>query len=67
MNFKQDINKLTGPDFITEIIKIRRHLHQHPELSFGEHQTSAFIRKQLDNWGISYRYPVVQTGLVATH
>lgn len=66
MDFKKKINTLTGPDFMAEIIKIRRHLHQHPELSFGEHQTSAYIRKQLDNWGISYRYPVVETGLVAS-
>jgi len=66
MDFKDHINKLITPEFISEIISIRRHLHQHPELSFGEHQTSAFIRKQLESWGISFRYPIVETGLVAT-
>ena len=66
MDFKDLINKLITPGFINEIISIRRHLHQHPELSFGEHQTSAYIRKLLESWGISYRYPVVETGIVAT-
>ncbi len=66
MDFKDHINKLITPEFINEIVSLRRHLHQHPELSFGEHHTSAFIRKQLESWGISFRYPIVETGLVAT-
>ena len=28
-----------------EMIRIRRHLHRFPELSFQEHNTSAFIRE----------------------
>ncbi len=66
MEFKEHINKLITPEFIHEIINIRRHLHRYPELSFGEHQTSAYIRKQLELWGISYRYPIVDTGIVAS-
>ena len=49
-----------------EMIKIRRHLHRHPEPSFGEHATSAFIRKTLDDWNIEYRSPVAGTGILAT-
>jgi amidohydrolase len=48
-----------------ELIRIRRHLHRYPELSFEEHRTAAFIREQLDAWGISYRYPVADTGILA--
>ncbi|GAA4319893.1 M20 family metallopeptidase [Compostibacter hankyongensis] len=48
-----------------EFIGIRRHLHAHPELSFHETATSAFIRGQLDAWGISFRAPVADTGIVA--
>ncbi|MFO7670981.1 MAG: M20 family metallopeptidase [Bacteroidales bacterium] len=66
MEIKEHINKLITPEFIHEIINIRRHLHRYPELSFGEHQTSAYIRKQLELWGISYRYPIVNTGIVAS-
>ncbi len=66
MDFKKKISELIKPAFIDEIISIRRHLHRNPELSFNEHLTSAFIRKQLDNWDIPYRYPLVDTGIVAS-
>lgn len=65
MDIKAKIAGLITPGFKEEITAIRRHLHRHPELSFKEHQTSAYIRKLLDGWGISYRYPVVETGIVA--
>ena len=65
MDIKDQITKLITPAFINEITAIRRHLHQHPELSFKEHQTSAYIRNLLDEWGISYEYPVVETGILA--
>ena len=29
-------------------VDFRRHLHSHPELSFEEHSTAAFISEQLD-------------------
>jgi amidohydrolase len=44
---------------------IRRHLHAHPELSFKEFETSAFIKKQLDDAGIDYTGGWVNTGITA--
>ncbi|PYF03962.1 M20 metallopeptidase family protein [Ureibacillus chungkukjangi] len=32
-----------------EIIRLRRYLHQHPELSFEEYETSKFVYQQLSN------------------
>ena len=34
-----------------DVIAWRRHLHAHPELSFAEHETSAWIAEQLDALG----------------
>lgn len=47
-----------------EVVGLRRHLHQNPELSFAEYQTSAFIKAQLDVLGISWT-PMADTGVVA--
>lgn len=46
-----------------EVIDIRRHLHQNPELSFAEYQTSAFVKSQLNALGIQWS-PMADTGVV---
>ena len=38
-----------------ETVANRRHLHAHPELSFHEYETSAFVAKKLDELGIEYK------------
>lgn len=48
-----------------EVINIRRHLHAHPELSFEEHETAAFVAGELRKIGIVPE-PVAKTGLTAT-
>ncbi len=45
-------------------IDFRRHLHQHPELSFREEQSAAFIAAQLAAQGIQHR-PIARTGILA--
>jgi amidohydrolase len=47
-----------------KIVAIRRHIHQHPELSFQEYETSAYIQQQLGELGIPFEI-VAQTGVVA--
>lgn len=48
-----------------EVITVRRHLHQYPELSFEENETAAYICDQLDQLGISYEKGVGGNGIVA--
>jgi amidohydrolase len=66
MDFKKQISEFATDVFLDEMITIRRYLHRHPEPSFEEHGTSGFIRKLLDDWGISYQFPYVGTGILAT-
>ena len=48
-----------------EWVSLRRHLHAHPELSFQEHKTMAFVADQLKAWGIDHETHVTDTGIVA--
>lgn len=42
------------PELKALMIEHRRYLHAHPELSFQEEQTAAYIKTQLDSCGIPY-------------
>lgn len=47
------------------LTRIRRHLHQFPELSFQEHETCRFISEILTSFGIQHTQGVAGTGIVA--
>jgi amidohydrolase len=47
-----------------ELIRLRRHIHTNPELSFEEHNTASFICTNLDRIGIKYRKGVAGTGVI---
>ncbi|MEX0988325.1 MAG: M20 family metallopeptidase [Bacteroidales bacterium] len=65
MDIKTIIKQHTG-QYMDEVIRIRRHLHQYPELSFNETETSEYIRGLLDQWNVPYSYPFVKNGILAT-
>ena len=63
----------TAMDFLSEakriepeIIKTRRTLHRHPELSYKEESTSKFIAERLESMGIRVRRKVGGTGVLGT-
>ena len=59
----EKIKSLTAA-YTAETVAHRRHIHQHPELSFQEFETQAYVQKQLANMGIESS-PLANTGLVA--
>lgn len=57
--------KILSTQYVNEIIEIRRHLHAHPELSFEEYKTSAYIASKLKLFDIPFTSGIVKTGIVA--
>jgi len=53
-------------DLKEEVIKLRRHFHRHPELSYEETETSLFIANWLSDNGISFRKGIAGTGVIGT-
>lgn len=59
---KEQIQQL-AKDIFNDVLANRRHLHSHPELSFNEVETSAFVARHLDSLGIPYER-MADNGLV---
>ncbi len=64
MDIRNRIQELAA-GYFNEVIKIRRHLHAHPELSMQEFNTAGYIAAQLQSLGISFEQGVARTGIVA--
>jgi len=48
---------------LNQLISFRRHLHQHPELSFKEYKTCQFVKEKLEAWGIETQI-MATTGVI---
>ncbi|MEJ8304374.1 M20 family metallopeptidase [Saccharibacillus sacchari] len=49
-----------------DMVEWRRHLHRHPELSYKEHETAAFVAEKLESFGIEVRTGLGGYGLIGT-
>jgi amidohydrolase len=47
-----------------DTIALRRHLHQHPELSYQETETGRFIAQKLTEYGIPHQHGMAENGVV---
>lgn len=57
--------KYLAQHYFTEVVSVRRHLHQYPELSFEEYETSKYVCSILDKYAIPYTKGIVKTGIIA--
>jgi amidohydrolase len=57
--------KEKAAEYFEEVKGIRHHIHAHPEVSFEEHETAAFVSGKLTEWGIPHKTGVAGTGIVA--
>ncbi|MER8470958.1 M20 aminoacylase family protein [Mesorhizobium sp. M0306] len=51
-------------DKSAELAAARQHLHAHPELSFQEHETAAYVAERLESWGYEVTRNVGGLGVV---
>ncbi|RST71479.1 amidohydrolase [Siminovitchia acidinfaciens] len=60
----EEFNNWKWDDALNEqLFNIRKHLHQYPELSFKEYETSRYIQDCLKKWGIPFKV-ICDTGVV---
>jgi amidohydrolase len=64
MDIKTKIKQLSDKYF-DEVVAIRRHLHQNPELSFQEYETAKYITSLLNKMGIKYKSGIAGNGILA--
>jgi amidohydrolase len=55
--------KSLAKKYSAEFIAVRHHLHAHPELSYKEFETSAFIQQKLNEFGIPFEIKAT-TGVI---
>ena len=65
LTLKEESNPVNLSTLEKQLIGIRRHLHQYPELSKEEFETTAFIKKCLKEKGIQIRPTALKTGVFA--
>jgi amidohydrolase len=56
--------KALATEHAADTVALRHHLHAHPELSFEEYNTVAFVTEQLRQLGLQPQ-PIAKTGVVA--
>lgn len=63
MDIKNHIRERAN-QILPELVKLRRHIHENPELSFQEHETAALVEKELHALGLKTQR-LANTGVVA--
>ncbi len=61
MEIHERIQQLAG-QYFEQVVQIRRHLHQYPELSYQEYETAAYLEGELEKMGLKSQR-LADTGL----
>lgn len=64
MDFLKDRIAALAREIHPGVVAYRRHLHRHPELSFQEEKTAAYVAEQLEAMGIPHQKGVAGHGIV---
>lgn len=62
MNLKKEVKTL-AKKYANDVRSYRRHIHAHPELSFQEYQTAAYVASLLKSFGLTPEEGIARTGL----
>lgn len=62
MNITEEINGLVQ-EIYPELVKIRRKIHQYPEIAFNEIETAQLVFEYLSNMGIEAKTGIAKTGV----
>ncbi|KAL5199473.1 hypothetical protein ABZP36_020676 [Zizania latifolia] len=67
VGWKDEIAGMAGrPEMAAWLRKVRRRIHERPELAYEEVETSRLVREELEAMDVGFRHPVARTGVVAT-
>jgi amidohydrolase len=64
-NSLQSTVKRLSEEIFEKVVEYRKHIHQHPELSYQEFETMNYISKQLEKLRIPHETGIAETGIVA--
>ena len=65
MSDQEATTPLPSKSVLDEVIDQRRYFHQHPEVSFSEHETSRYLSERLRELGLDLHPCPTETGAVA--
>lgn len=60
----EDRIKTLSKEFFPSLVKLRRELHQYPEIAYTEYKTSGVMARELRKLGIEVKTGVAKTGVV---
>jgi amidohydrolase len=56
---------LPSKTVLDDVVDLRRYFHEHPEVSFSEHETSRYLKERLRELGLDLKESPTETGAVA--